>query len=81
MVVNVGWNVSLVLVALLPVTVPGPYCKEAATCAGVMVKSGRIGEVEEGPAPPLERPCMSMCWVGEDEDMKPNWFGGLCPAI
>jgi hypothetical protein len=76
MVVNVGWNVSLVPLPLLP----GPYCKEA-TCAGVKVKSERVGDVEDGPAPPLDRLCMSMCWDGEDEGgMKPNWFAELCPA-
>jgi hypothetical protein len=81
MVVNVGWNVSLVPLLLLPGRAPGPYCKEA-TCAGVTVKSERVGDVEEGPAPPLERPCMSMCWDGEDEGgMKPNWFAELCPPI
>ncbi len=81
MVVNVGWNASLVLLPLLPGRAPGPYCKEA-TCAGVTVKSERVGDVEEGPAPPLGRPCMSICWDGEDEGrMKPNWFAELGPTI
>ena len=49
----------------LPEGVPGPYCR---ACTGVMVKSERVGDVLEGPAPPLE-PLgpMSMGWDGEDE--------------
>jgi hypothetical protein len=73
--VNVEGNVSLV-----PLPLPGPYCMEA-TCAGVMVKSERVGDVEEGPAPPPERQCMSMCWDGEDEGGTRNWFAELGAVI
>jgi hypothetical protein len=81
--VNVGWNVSLVPLPLLPGIAPWPYCMEAAcACAGVKVKSERVGDVDEGPAPPLERLCISMGWDGEDEGgMKLKWFAELGPAV
>lgn len=81
---NVGGNPSFVLPPPpLPEGAPGPYCcKEAATWAGVKVKS-RVGDVLEGPAPLLERPCpMSIGCDGEDEEgIKLNWFAELGPPI